>query len=229
MGLKEGGLRGSLRNVSAGVSAIPDSVVVRYDASELELSDGDVVDSWPDSSDNQFGLTGTSEPIYREDQINGLPTVHFDGSDNRLEEDSFSQQQPCAVSAVVRTNDTGNSQYISDSNGNRQIAAIVDGGDTQSGPGAFAGSWLDGGSDPGTNYRVISWIFDEGSSEVRIDGGTDISGNAGGDPADDGIVIGGGSGNATSYLDGEIAEYLRVDDITDVPDAEDYLSSKWGV
>ena len=41
MGLKESGLRGSLRNVSVGIDAIPDAVIEQFDAGNLDGYEGD--------------------------------------------------------------------------------------------------------------------------------------------------------------------------------------------
>jgi len=49
------------------------------------LADGDPVSSWLDSSGNNKDATqgtGTNQPSYQTNEINGLPVVRFDGTDN---------------------------------------------------------------------------------------------------------------------------------------------------
>ena len=53
MGLKESGLRGSLRNVSVGIDAIPDSVVDDFERGDLDPYSGDL---------GSFGVTQTNVP-----------------------------------------------------------------------------------------------------------------------------------------------------------------------
>ena len=70
MGLKESGLRGSLRNVSVGIDAIPDSVVSRPDDTESVERDeelGFVVelkDGWPSIGAEISSLTSGQTTAY---------------------------------------------------------------------------------------------------------------------------------------------------------------------
>jgi len=79
MGLKESGLRGSLRNVSTDIPAIPDSAVSQWDAQSLDLPDGETVDPWPDKIGNNDATLVSSGVTYQADEINGHPAVRFSG------------------------------------------------------------------------------------------------------------------------------------------------------
>ena len=89
MGLKESGLRGSLRNVSVGIDAIPDSVDYQFIPDGFDTSNQE----WTDELD---GLT--LDPL-------GSPTldddiVQYDGVDDG-HETSINYEAPYAVWAVV--------------------------------------------------------------------------------------------------------------------------------
>ena len=58
------------------------------DASTLSQSNGDPVSSWTDESGNSNSptqLSSTSQPVMRSNQINLLPAIEFDGTNDRLE------------------------------------------------------------------------------------------------------------------------------------------------
>jgi hypothetical protein len=76
MGLKEAGLRGSLRNVSVGASVIPDSVVSQYDIiNDWSQGDGTVTDS---VGSDDMSITGDIQDA----AIGGETGGEGDGSDD---------------------------------------------------------------------------------------------------------------------------------------------------
>jgi len=64
-------------------AAIPNGAVAHYDATELNLSDGEPVTEWADVSGEGNDLTGGS-PVYRVGELNGNAVVEFNGSDDEL-------------------------------------------------------------------------------------------------------------------------------------------------
>lgn len=69
---------------SDGSDGQPENVIW-YDANSLSLSDTDPVSTWDDLSGNGNDAiqgTGTARPLYRTAQINGLPAVVFDGTND---------------------------------------------------------------------------------------------------------------------------------------------------
>ncbi|MCK5029182.1 MAG: hypothetical protein KAR57_06080, partial [Bacteroidales bacterium] len=69
---------------SDGSNGQPENVIW-YSANSLLLSDTDPVITWDDLSGNANDAsqgTGTARPLYRTGQINGLPAVVFDGTDD---------------------------------------------------------------------------------------------------------------------------------------------------
>lgn len=65
-------------------------LVAWYDAGTLALSDTNAVAAWEDTTRLSTGVaqgTGANQPIYKHngtDDINGLPVVEFDGTDDKL-------------------------------------------------------------------------------------------------------------------------------------------------
>ena len=87
MGLKESGLRGSLRNVSVGIDAIPDqeNLQTQYDlVEETGFDDDDPINTLTDfvsDLDADGGTGGT----YKSDAFNGNPVARLDDDDDRFE------------------------------------------------------------------------------------------------------------------------------------------------
>lgn len=79
MGLKQGGARGSLRNISTGVDAIPDSVVAQYYGTTW--TQGDAI--WQDDAGidgaQDISLTGGPQSVTLSD---GAEALAFDGVDD---------------------------------------------------------------------------------------------------------------------------------------------------
>lgn len=71
----------------------PDKLIAWYDAADIALADNDPVSSWTDKSGNGNTLaqgTGSKQPLYKTNIINGLPVVRFDGTDDNLIDTSIS-------------------------------------------------------------------------------------------------------------------------------------------
>ena len=100
MGLKESGLRGSLRNVSVGIDAIPDS-------EHKYLFENFSESIWEDSrGDNDITVNGLSEDS---DAFNGVGGVTGDGSDDFGESNApnINPTEPWAVAFSLNTTDFG--------------------------------------------------------------------------------------------------------------------------
>ena len=74
MGLKESGLRGSLRNVSVGIDAIPDGALLYYRFDD----DSDTTIAIDDIGDNDGSIDGAT---YDSDSLAGSNALRFGGSD----------------------------------------------------------------------------------------------------------------------------------------------------
>ena len=102
MGLKESGLRGSLRNVSVGIDAIPDSAVWQVVAEDFG-------DSWSDQvGDADLDVDGLSEST-----MDGADSIFGDGnSDNAVEQSIgdvpiIEQNDTWAALVTIQTTDDG--------------------------------------------------------------------------------------------------------------------------
>ena len=90
----------------AGAAAFsPDSITGLngwFDASQLGLTDGAGVTTWPDlSGQGRHLIAGT--PVYTEDVLNGLPVVRFDGIDDVLYTAATANVQHIFVVAMHRS------------------------------------------------------------------------------------------------------------------------------
>ena len=90
----------------AGAAAFsPDSITGLngwFDASQLGLTDGAGVTTWPDlSGQGRHLIAGT--PVYTEDVLNGLPVVRFDGIDDVLYTGATANVQHIFVVAMHRS------------------------------------------------------------------------------------------------------------------------------
>lgn len=81
MGFKEGGLRGSLRNVSVGATEIPDSVVTQYRYED----DSDTTVAIDSIGNNPATISGAT---YTADAIVGSLALDHDGSDDESTSDN---------------------------------------------------------------------------------------------------------------------------------------------
>ena len=109
MGLKESGLRGSLRNVSVGIAAIPDTemfdspILQFWSGNGIGVSDGEFVNQWDDSLDDLTASAETTDDnILREDK-SGEPAVEIgdDGGFNFTPTDFPSGNEPFSVAVLI--------------------------------------------------------------------------------------------------------------------------------
>lgn len=209
-----------------------------YDADALTgLSDTDPVAQWDDESINGHHLTqdtGSAQPTYRTNRLNGLPGVAFDGGDGVFTppSDAFSAVSGATVFVVA--------QHSSGSLGSAQsaFAGRTSGGlNTHSVAGSgssgnwslWAGSTLDSGVDVSASAHRITAVVDGASSSIDIDG-TSQPGNAGTRSSTRWFI--GLSGGFNQNWSGEVFEvivYTRVLNSTEIADVESYLTTKWGL
>ena len=133
------GLKGSLRNVSTGVSAIPDSAIVQLDARDSDTitqSNGEVT-GWGDRVTGET-LTGTADGL---GDINGNQAVTFDHNESHgLDTDQINPTAPYTAFVVVDLDDAGGNRTAFGPEGSPQPLLRWDGewqyirdGETQNG------------------------------------------------------------------------------------------------
>jgi len=102
MGLKNGGLRGSLRNIGTGVFAIPDSGVSRWTYDDADYSSSTLTDVWGSNDGTINGVTMGGS---------GLATTYdsgqsgsFDGTGDYVSTNHSIQNYPRSIAAWVDIN-----------------------------------------------------------------------------------------------------------------------------
>jgi hypothetical protein len=230
MGLKEGGARGSLRNISTDVNAIPDSGLLhQYDATKnSSITENGSVTQWNDLEGNE-DLTGTVSGGLG--SINGVQAILFDGVDDSMDVDfSSAITQPFEIFTVSDPTDDGTQQNVFDGFANTVISRrLFDSNDTYR---HNAGANIDGGSPTG-GPEILSSVFNGTSSLLRGDGTEILSGDAGANSLD-GLTVGSRRSNAGNgiWFNGPIGEVLIYDPSASGysrSDVEGYLSQKWGI
>ena len=170
MGLKESGLRGSLRNVSVGINAIPDSVGNRYTGVDAGVSDGQTPDPWPDIvGDIDLDLTSGS-PTLNTESLNGVDAIDTRNTDAFYEYSNnvpnSGIEEPCTILMAINIDsissdetlwrdEVGNVHELRESDGQWRLR--ID-GDDNTGGSAEAGD------------TIISLAVDSESGDLRVNG-----------------------------------------------------------
>ena len=226
MGLKESGLRGSLRSVSTGVRAIPDSegLQIRLDWTE---EDGSMPVS--DQSENGNDLDSGSYTGVGE-SIGGNQAGEFDNDTIYAEDIGVELSPPFTVLVVIDTpsNDDTIPLWGDDTDGGGGLLDIGRGG----GSDEFGVANEFGGGDVADTPSVLTTeIHDTDDASLRQDGETVATGDAR-TTGLDGFGVGGrGPDEDFQISDSAIGEILLYDgdDRGRNEDAEDYLMGRWAI
>ncbi len=150
--------------------------VADYDADSLVgLADAAAVSALASSvgSDTLVQATGGNQPTKQTDS--GLTVVRFDGVNDRLQITTGAHSQPMTTVIVAKLNATAGTPVLVDG-GNTNFTHDV--GSTTDFI-AYAGTTLDSGVALDTNWHIVVAIFNGASSNIRVDGGAGVTGNAG--------------------------------------------------
>lgn len=219
-----------------GTIPIPDSENLhsQYVADSLSASNQDTIQSWTDGSDNGFDLSG-GDPQLLSNEINGYPTVRFDGTADVLDVGFTALSQPYTIAHVLRMYD--------DSNTNEYLSGSVQGSGTYSflryrtqsaaageGFNYHAGSDLDEDSASALNtFHIIVNRVDGSDSVMDINGSEADSGDLG---TNDLIGYSLGAREDGSFGHVDITESVVWDaghDSTTRSEVAQYLNDKYGV
>jgi hypothetical protein len=202
-----------------------------YDATTGVSDTAGAVDQWDDLSGNNNDLvqTGTNRPTTNSVTLNSLNVIDFDGSNDSMAHTASFATQPASFAAVFVRDTSGADHTIFDGEGasgrnmlrlrSTNVLAI------------FAGSFL-GTDSITTGPMMASGVFDDGSSEIRLDGGTAVSGTTGTQDLDGGLRVGASTTGASQLLNGKIAEIVITDTALSTSDRqklEGYLAWRWGL
>ena len=224
-----GASRAGLMSVAA--DDIPDSAVAHYDATQEDFSDGGSVSTLTDFSGSNNDATGGT-PTFLVDQRNGNAVFDFD-SDDQLDSSTPDFAQPYSGVIAVQANDDGTDTSLfsaqSGASGDERGSLYYDFDSNEL--ELRVGDENPRGGTPTTNWVVVSFVVDGDDSEVRIDGSTEFTGDAG-DGAWSGISVGQRYTDAEG-LDGLVGEILYYDvdlrDSGELSEEEQRVANKWGI
>ena len=228
MGLKESGLRGSLRSVSTDVPEIPDGqdLHARYDFRQYSGTS-----NFADLSDNDNDLVNGSITGVGA-SINGQQAGEFDGVDDSISTDAFSGLSAFTFAFVF-------DPTTSDGYGDDDLHHVIQFGDSDLSQrfGWIFGNWnlwgadgADGSED--TGIKIVTGYVDDGVEQILREDGTETG--VGNDSRGDATNI--GLGSAEPDTDGRYAPMafgellIYPEDKTAIFDElESYLDDGWDV
>ena len=235
MGLKESGLRGSLRNVSVGIAAIPDSenLHAHYDLQQQTEEDEETIDPLVDQSDNGHDADAVGSPTMDVDGFNGHPAAQLDDSNPdywEIPSGSFETiSQPYTVYVVIALADPDNNQSILSYQSTDDEQFIMD----WQAPGwrlnAESGIEISG-SDDGTINQLTALA--NGSNSIIEEEGTETASGDAGSNALESISIGYDAANDRRPIDGRFLELAIYDAAHDADTRQDwwnYADSRWSI
>jgi hypothetical protein len=199
-------------------------------ADAIVAADGASVATWEDSSaSNQDVTQGVAglRPTYQTNELNGLPVVRFDGSDDFLGTTSFIGVMPSAGSIyVVATINSDTDYALVDVSGNGLWRYAGDGNSYMR--VMRTDRPLIGSGAPTTGSHLFVVESSAATWNYTIDG-VSIGTATPGYESQDFII---GSNNTSSPLNGDIAEVLIYNSVLSAPNraaVETYLTDKWGL
>jgi hypothetical protein len=162
-------------SVSVG-SAIPDTVGNRWTRTKTGVSDGQTVDPWPDA-EGSVDLTANGEPFLNSGSVNGNDAVDLNGTDETYQYDtnlSSDINEPCSVlwAFNIETLPTSGITALWEDDA-RQLLIRTD--DDNWRLANFNGNTATSTVGASTGDYVVSFLVDESTAEIRINGSNEIS------------------------------------------------------
>jgi hypothetical protein len=217
--------------VTDSASLIPDSAVLHLDAKALSgASGGDVVSTWPDQSGEGNDVTG--EATFRSNGLNGEPSLEFDATNDGYQGPLTPSSQPNVILAAVeffgQPTPTENRRIVR-TGGNGAGRNNLEFQDGPAGWNQFAGSFVTGTTD--TSVRLLTSIFDGGSSELRENGSATATGDPGSEALGNQVAIGKQLSKESDIWNGYIGEILILNqrDNTEITNQEQRMADRWGI
>lgn len=227
-------LRAKWGTPAAGTPATVPGLAAHWDASNAAsiTSSGGLVSQWADASGQGHHLvqgTGANQPVTGSRTQNGLNVIDFVAAGDFLNTAGFNFvseiTQPYTVVMVAKKDNAAVGETLMDSN--RRV--IV--GSTGVNWGIYAGSVLDSAVPMTASATVIAAVYNGAASKLTINGGTTVTGAAGGNTlgGNPSVIVGGDVGAPS--LDGYVCELLIYagDKTADLPALTTYLKTKWGI
>lgn len=189
------------------------------------------VSQWSDksaSNNNVVQATGSKQPSYVQNILNGKPVVRFTAASSQTMTTSTNFASPVSVIYVSRQTGGGNSRMLSGL-ANNWLLGYWNGCHQQ----AYFEGWVT--SSCGTPASTTSWyiqsVVETGSLSTYYEDGTQIASNANGVAGPNGFSLNGYLGTS-EFSNGDIAEivvYNRALSTAEREKIEGYLANKWGL
>lgn len=198
-----------------------------------QTTDGGTVGGLKDLTGNGRNFTqgtGTQQPLYKTNRLNGKPSILFDGSNDIMQTASVPGAQPMSTYMVHKISGAGNQAlYIMVNVGSTNAPALG----WRSGEYEMdAATWASCVDTNITGFKQTASIINGASSKFVLDAGTVRTVNPGTTASVGGITIGGGV--TTEFLQGEILEMLTYNVAHDPASGDgllvrQYLNTKYGM
>ncbi len=186
----------------------------------------DPVGAWDDKgSDGVNALQATAglRPTYVTSQFGSLPGINFVAASSQYLSAVCTQAQPVTWFVVVDQDVAADQNHYIDGVAGRQTIYAI-----SSTFRAFAGADLTGAATD-TSPHVLVAKFNGASSELHVDGGAGVEGNAGANALD--VLNIARESSGAVFFDGRIAEILGYSSALSLANINlvgAYLASKWG-
>ena len=205
-----------------------------YDAQSLALSNNDPVITWPDMTTNNHHLTGTA-PVYKSSGGGGGAAPHayveFTKASSHYLTNNWggAQAQPVTMFAVCKVRTVASGDYIFGStNAGNRCGEVVGSGIPVDWT-YYAGATANTNVPMGTNWHVLTFLFNSTSSNMRIDGAS-VGGTLDvGTKTHNGFEIGSILGGGGAHSDVDVGEVLIYYGNESPATNEAGLMTKWGI
>jgi archaellin len=199
------------------------------------LNDGDPVATWEDAHTSNKDLTqatSAARPTYQTNELNGLPIVRFDGTDDWMTNTGFTLAQPTTVFIVFvpRLVNSSSQVFVYDGLGGNRQALFWQADDRLR---YYAGTVIDSSTAVTQDAeQLVTVVFNGASSGIEINGAAGSAGNAGAQGFSSTINLGAQQSGAADFAQIDVAEFLVYDTALSAGDrdsVESYLTTKWGL
>jgi hypothetical protein len=205
------------------MSAPRTNLLVEVVGQNIAGSDGDVIASFVETSDNGFTCSqGTSgkRPTLKEGGVKDRKYIKFDGIDDAMLVAGIAQSSVRVIAAVVSYASGGGLCDVGGFHRFVNVGGIVS---------AYAGTTLNGPATPvdGSPFIVIVQFLGA-SGKISVDD-DEVVGDIGShnDGSPDNLIFGSGNGGASNFGDLAVYEFLVYSDVPDIEAVKTYLQNTY--
>lgn len=170
--------------------------------------------------------THTKKPLLKTNIINGQAVLRFDGTDDFLKVATGAiSNQPLWGWCVVDDNDASTRYYL-DGGAASKVSLFHDGTNLNVNAGSSVGAAHSAGAP-----HLVTFIVNGASSDIRVDGTSIATGDAGAQNQDSGVAVGADNAGATP-LAGDIAEFAFVagsPSVADIANLKQYVVARYAL